>query len=268
MIAVIAGTGDLPLEACKNLLRDQRSFFVVCLFPEQNLAGLQEVIQNRAEIIAQECYKPGKILALLQQKKSSQLLFIGKVDKSNLLKHLKFDWLAIKLLASLMYKSDKAIMERLLEELRCHGIEVIKQDDVLKSLLVPPCVLTGKLTPELEQSIQMGIATATAIAHADIGQTVIIKDKMVIAVEAIEGTDACIRRGIQLGGDGVVVCKAARLDQNKKFDLPTLGPASLTTIQKGEITAIAWSSSHTLIANLETFIARARQLGITLVSVK
>ncbi|MBS1987412.1 UDP-2,3-diacylglucosamine diphosphatase LpxI [Candidatus Dependentiae bacterium] len=268
MIAIIAGTGDLPLEACKNLLRDQRPFFVVCLFPEQNLAGLQEVIQNRAEIIAQECYRPGKILALLQQKKTSHLLFIGKVDKSNLLKHLKFDWLAIKLLTSLIYKSDKAIMEKLLDVLHQQGIEVIKQDDVLKSLLVPPGILTGKLTPELEQSIQMGIETATAIAHADIGQTVVIKDKMVIAVEAIEGTDACIRRGIQLGGGGVIVCKAARSDQNKKFDLPTLGPASLASIQKGEITAIAWSSSHTLIANLETFIARAKELDITLVSVK
>jgi len=268
MIAIIAGTGDLPLEACKNFLQSQRPFFVVSLFPEQNLTGLQEVIQNRAEIIAQECYKPGKILALLKEKKTTHLLFIGKVDKNNLLKHLKFDWLAIKLLASLMYRSDKAIMEKLLDELRTHGIEVIKQNEVLQSLLVPPGVLTGKLTSELEQNIAMGMASATAIAHADIGQTVIIKDKMVIAVEAIEGTDACIKRGIQLGNGGIVVCKTARLDQNKKFDLPTLGPASLTDIKKGEISAIAWSSSHTLIANLETFTAQAQELGITLVSVK
>lgn len=268
MIAVIAGTGDLPLEACKSLLNDQKSFFVITLFPEQNLQALQEVVQDQAEIIAQSFYKPGQILDLLVKKRTTQLLFIGKVDKSNLLKHLKFDWLAVKMLASLVYnRSDKAIMERLLQELHDHGIEVIKQDEILKRLLVPPGVVAGTLTTEQEYDINVGMQAAFAIAHADIGQTVVVKDKMVVAVEAIEGTDACIKRGIQLGHGNVIICKVARHDQNKKFDLPTLGTASLAQLKKGDISVIAWSSSHTLIAQLQDFIARANELGITLVSV-
>lgn len=269
MIAVIAGTGNLPLEACKSLLRRQQSFFVVCLFANQNLSALLDVVQGSADIIAQDFYKPGQILSLLEKKGTKQVLFIGKVDKSNLLKHLKFDWLAIKILASLMYnRSDKAIMERLLEELHTHGMEVIKQDEILENLLVPPGIITGTLTHEQEHDITVGMQAAYAIAHADIGQTVVVKDKIVLAVEAIEGTDACIKRGIELGSGGVVICKAARIDQNKKFDLPTLGPASLATMHTGDVAVIAWSSSHTLIADLEQFTAQANTLGITLVSVK
>lgn len=268
MIAVIAGTGNLPMEACKNLLQQQQPFFVINLFPEQNLNSLQEIIQNQAEIIAQDFYRPGQIFTLLTAKKTTHVLFIGKVDKSNLLKHLKFDWLAVKMLASLVYnRSDKAVMERILAELHAHGIEVIKQDDILKNLLVPPGILVGTLIPEQRHDINVGMQAAHAIAHADIGQTVIVKDKMVVAVEAIEGTDACIKRGIELGRGGVIICKTARSDQNKKFDLPTLGPASLKQLKKGDVAVIAWSSSHTLIAQREQFCARAQELGITLVSI-
>ena len=114
----------------------------------------------------------------------------------------------------------------------------------------------------------MGIATAQSISRIDVGQTVVVKNGMVLAVEAIEGTDRCIKRGIDLGKKNIVVCKATHAHQNKKFDLPTLGPTSLQNIKKGDIKVIAWQASKTLIAHKETFIKRAQELGITLVSVE
>jgi len=267
MIALIAGTGTLPLEACKSLIAQNLDFFVISLFPENNLDNLQVVTMGKARVIAQDVFKPGQVLELLKKQQTTQVFFIGKVDKKHLLSHIKLDWLALKLLASTVYKSDASLMQTILDELARHNIQVIKQDSVLKSLLVPPGVLTGTLTPELEANITMGIKTAMMLSLSDIGQTIVIKDTMILAVEAIEGTDACIKRGIDLGKTGVIVCKAAQLGQNKKFDLPTLGPASLEHIQKNQISAIAWLSTHTLIAQQEAFIKKAKELGITLVSV-
>jgi len=267
MIAIIAGTGTLPLEACKNLTQRQQKFFVVSLFPEDNAHDLKTAAGDNAEIIAEQCYKPAKILNLLKEKETKKVLFIGKVDKQNLLKHLKFDWLALKLMGSLFSRGDKDIMEALLTELNKNGIETLSQEEVLGGLRVPPGILCGQLTPEIERDIQVGINIAMKTSEFDIGQTVIIKDGMILAVEAIEGTDACIKRGIQLGTKDIVVCKAASPCQNKKFDLPTLGPSSLASFKDGQIKAIAWLSSHTLIAQKHVFIKKAQELRITLVSI-
>ena len=90
---------------------------------------------------------------------------------------------------------------------------------------------------------------------------------MILAVEAIEGTDACIRRGIDLGKNNIIVCKAAQKYHNKKFDIPTIGSHTLASIKPGEIAAIAWLSGSTFVADREKFVTRAKQLGITLISV-
>jgi UDP-2,3-diacylglucosamine hydrolase len=266
MIALIAGTGTLPLEACKKFLHDHKDFFVIVLFPEDNADALRECVGNQAELIVQEFYKPNGILSLLTERTTTQVLFIGKVDKQHLLKHLKFDMFALKMLGKLINKNDTNIMEAIGAELKQRGIEIMHQDAVLGGLLVPPGILTGTLTKELTDDIHIGLATAQALAQAHIGQTVVVKNGMVLAVEAIEGTNACIRRGIELGDGGVVICKSARHDQNKGFDLPTLGPASLDGIRPGDVAAFAWLSSRTLIAQKKEFIARAQELNITLVS--
>jgi DUF1009 family protein len=267
MIAVIAGTGHLPIEAVKKLVSQQKPFFVVVLFPENNQQAIEAVTHGEAEIIAQNFYKPSEILQRLKERGATHVLFIGKVDKGHMLKHISLDWLAIKLLGSLVCKSDKSIMEGLLAELERHNLKVLRQDEVLDGLLMKPGVIAGTLTPAIQQDITLGLQAALAIAHANIGQTVVIKDGMVLAVEAIEGTDACIKRGLELGSKDIVICKAARMDQNKAYDLPTLGPASLANFKPGDVKAIAWIAPHTLIAQQEIFITRANELGITLVSV-
>lgn len=267
MIAIIAGTGRLPIHACQSLLQKKKPFFVIALFPEDNLEQLNKTIGSQAEVIAQKFYKAGAIKDLLQQKNTRQVLFIGKVDKRNLLSHVKFDWFTVKFLASLIgSKSDSAIMERIVQEFNNYGMEVISQADVLDALMVPPGILCGTLKKEDEANIAMGINMAIKLSECDIGQTVAVKDNMILAVEAIEGTDACIKRAIDLGKNNVVICKAARSTQNKKFDLPTLGPSSLKDIQPGQVAAIAWLSTHTFIADQEEFVHQAQKLGITLVS--
>lgn len=266
MIAVIAGTGSLPSEACRQLLRKQERFFVITLFPENNANELKQVVGDAVEVIPQTVFKPSVALEALKKRATTHVLLIGKVDKNHLLSKISLDWMATKFLASLVYKGDKTIMDAVVDELSQHNLQVMKQDDVLGGLLVKPGVVTGTLSDAIKRDITYGMNMALAIAHADIGQTVVVKDGMVLAVEAIEGTDACIKRGIELGGSNVVICKTARTDQNKKYDLPTLGPASLATFKPGDVAAIAWHSHCTLIAEQGIFVKRASDLGITLVS--
>jgi len=266
MIAIIAGTGALPADSCKKLAADKQPFLVISLFPEDNLSQIEDACAEYGTVIEKPFYKIGMILNFLKERAISKVLFIGKVDKNNLLKKLKFDWLYFKLAAKIIYKSDSAIMDLLVETLEQQGLEVISQKDILCDLFISPGVITGELTPEIERDIEFGLSIAKKMSECDIGQTVVVKDSMILAVEAIEGTDKCIKRGIELGKDNIVICKRARTDQSSKYDLPTLGPDSLATINKGEVHAIAWKSSQTFIADKQAFIKRAQELGITLVS--
>ena len=271
--AVIAGTGNLPREACKRLTLAGSDFFVVSLFPEDNGQLLASILKPD-QLISQALYKPSAVLDALKARHTSHVVFIGKVDKSNLLKKLSFDWLALKIMGSLVTRGDKDVMEALLAELATHGIQTLRQDHILGGLLVKPGVLCGTLTPELEINSNLGLATVLALSQTDIGQTVVVKDRMVMAVEAIEGTDACIRRGLELAQRhqpdlpaNLVICKGAHPTQNPRFDLPTLGTGSLQNFQPDDIQAIAWLANTTLIADREAFVTRAQELGITLIAV-
>ena len=170
-------------------------------------------------------------------------------------------------MARTLYRGDKKIMDALLAELEANNIKVLPQSTILQSLLVQPGILTGTISEDIQRDIDMGMNVANQISLCDIGQTVIVKDGMILAVEAIEGTDSCIKRGLELGKNNIVICKAARIDQNKKYDLPTLGPATLAEYKKGDIAAIAWQSSQTLIADKNVFIAHAQKHNISLVSI-
>lgn len=267
MIAVIAGTGHLPIQACQSLRAANKPFFVIALFPNDNASALETSIHGYTDSVTLPFYKPSMILSLLKERGTTHVFFIGKVDKATLLKGLALDWLAIKMLSSVIgCKSDKALMERLIQELKKHKIDVLHQSDVLASLFVPKGIVSGTCTKNMDLDIAFGMKTAQLLADTQIGQTIVVKDGMVLAVEAIEGTDACIRRGIELGKTDVIICKTACTNHNTRFDLPTLGPASLAGIAHGQVSAIAWSSQHTLIAHYDVFVAQAKELGITLIS--
>ena len=266
MIALIAGTGNLPAHACRSLLANKKDFFILSLFPEDNLVELRGIAPS-LKIIQRPFFKAKIILEELNKEKTDQVLFIGKVDKRVLLKKFKLDWYAIKMLASLATKSDFSIMNKIEKILEENGITIISQDTVLQNLFIPPGIVTGQITSEIKASIKMGIELAKQLSLVDIGQTVVVKDKMILAVEAIEGTDECIRRAINLGKKNVVVCKAAQPQHNKKFDIPTIGSHTIKDVKKGEISVIAWLSDKTFIADKERFIQRAQELEIALISI-
>jgi len=263
MIAIIAGTGTLPLTACKRLLDDKKDFFVLSLF-EDNYLALVETCNHVAPVFPCEVFKFGQVIKLLEEQKTTHALLIGKVDKTNLLKKFKFDWLAIQYLGSLLTNSDKSLMDKAVQILESHNIKVLNQLDVLANLCAETGVLTGVLTPELEENIAYGMEIAIKISECDIGQTVVVKNKMIVAIEALEGTDECIKRATELVGNGLIICKAIRPKHSTQYDLPTLGTKTLTGIKSKQIAAIAWQADKTFIADLVPFIKKAKELEILL----
>lgn len=291
MIAVIAGKGTLPLQACEQLAAQKKDFFVLALFQEvydqfnhhalatahlrdelnntpikNNTNSFSHHKTNALTIIFQPHYKLGALKKILLAHGTKEALFIGKVDKRELFSTLSLDWEAIKFLASLINKSDAAIMEHCIKELAKLSITVLPQDQVLQKLYAPPGILAGTLTPAIEQDIALGMETAEQLSLLGIGQTVVIKNGIVLAVEALEGTDACITRGIALGNEQVVICKTAHKTHNRQYDIPTLGSSSLATITKGSVAAIAWQADRLFIADYQYFIKRAHDLGIALIA--
>lgn len=266
MVGIIAGTGSLPVAACQTLRAQDKPFCVISLFPEDNGTALHHAAGN-APVIEQKFYRASSILNELIKLNVTSVLMIGKVNKQLLINNIKLDWLAVKLLASVAYKNDQEILQRIVDEFKKHNISVLHQNEVLPSLITKPGLISGSINEELHSQIIFGMQIAKKISMLDIGQTVVVKNNMILAIEAIEGTDNCIKRGINLGGTGVIVCKAAQAAHNTQFDLPTLGSATLKNIIAGEIQAIAWLASHTLIVDYDNFLAEAQARHITLLAV-
>lgn len=262
MIAIIAGTGLLPVTAARELTRRGEQFFTLCLFPADNKQQLVEA----GPVITPTTYKLGNVLAALKKQAVTEVVLIGKVDKRNLLSHLSYDWLLTKLLTKSLFKHDSTVIQLLIDELAAHGITTRSQRDLLSSLFVPTGIHAGILTNTMQSDITLGMTVAEQLSTHDIGQTVVVKNGMILAVEAIEGTDECIARGVKLGGGGVVICKTARTTQSNRFDIPTLGSQTLAAYQPGDIAALAWHAQRTFIAEYDQFIVEADKRSITLVA--
>jgi DUF1009 family protein len=133
--------------------------------------------------------------------------------------------------------------------------------------LVQAGVLTRRApTQDERKDIALGREVARQIAGLRIGQTVVVKRGTVVAVESVEGTDAAIRRGGELGRGGVVVVKVARADQDLRFDLPTLGPDTLHALREASATALAVEAGRALLLDRERFVAGADALDLAVVA--
>ena len=193
---------------------------------------------------------------------------IGKVTKEILYSEGKIvpDWQAVKLLMSLPDRHDDTIMNAIVAKLESLGMRVQNQTIFLKDLLPEPGVLTTrKPTADEAADMEYGFAMAKKIGGLDIGQTVVVKNKAIMAVEAIEGTDACILRGGSLG-KGVIVAKTAKPAQDNRFDMPSVGTKTLESMIKAGAVGLVMEAGQTLLVERERTLALANEHNITIVA--
>ena len=261
---LIAGDGSLPVRMAQYA--KENGFEVVCIsLANDNVNQLKKYCSK-----VYSCH-PGevnRIEKILQDEEIKQATFLGKVHKRVLLQLHKFDKRAIELLKTVKRLNDDEVMLLIVKEFEKSRIAVLDQTIFIKNLMVPSGVL-GKHKPTEEQmeDVNYGFWLAKEMGKVDVGQSVVIKDKMVMAVEAIEGTDCCIRRGAKLAKKNAVVVKVSKPAQDKRFDIPAVGLRTLKTMKKYKAHLLAVEANETIIVEQEKVVKFADDNNIVIMAV-
>ncbi|MBU0699903.1 UDP-2,3-diacylglucosamine diphosphatase LpxI [bacterium] len=237
-IGVIAGAGELPIITIEEIMASGNDPIVISvvgnpLLPEGTIRlGLGDVSQ---------------IIDTLHQQHVEEIIFIGKVDK-RLLSGLNLDERARHMLSRLSTMDDAHLMLAIAQELEQEGFNIAKQTDYLGRFIPSQGVLSQKEpNNEQQEDIDYGFSLAKKAADMGIGQTIVVKNKMVVAVEAIEGTDEAILRGGRLAINDAVIIKASSTNHDFRFDVPTVGKETISSMIKAGAMVLAVEAKRTFL---------------------
>ena len=264
-VGLIAGAGSLPLEFLKSA--KEKNVEVVIF----GIRGITDPsLESYGKLVWITLGKLQELIDRIKDENIKELVMLGKIEHSVLLENIsEFDQRAIHFLSKLKDKRAVPILEGLINELEREGLRFIDPVPFLEKLLVREGILTDTKPDEKQiEDANFGIKIAKAVADLDIGQTVVVKDGIVIAVEAIEGTDRCILRGGELGGEGTVVCKVARKNQDMRYDVPVIGVQTLKSMVKAKAKVLAVEAGKTYLIDKDKFLKFANESGITVIGIK
>lgn len=263
-LGLVAGSGLLPAELAESARRAGWRVAAVGLveLADPSLSKHVDVFEwvHLGDTV--------RMFGVLREAGVADVALAGKVPKTFLWERrdaLRPDARAIAALAKLRDRKDDSLLGMVVELIESEGLRVRSQLDLAPDLLAPIGPLGGvRPTPEQEQDAAFGWPIAKAIGALDVGQSVVVQGKAVLALEAVEGTDRAIERGASLAerGRGVVVVKVAKPRQDPRFDVPTIGLATLRTLAKGGGGALAVEAGETLVLEREALVAEADASGI------
>ncbi len=209
-----------------------------------------------------------ELIDVLKKEGVTEAIMAGGVSKRLMFTHIMPDLRALSLLARLKDRKDDTILRAIAGELEKEGITVNEATSYVKTILADKGTLTkkGPTTEELED-IKFGTMMAKEIGRLDIGQCVIVKNLSVIAVEAVEGTDETILRGGRLANGGAVVIKVCKPEQDRRFDLPTVGPTTIASMIETKSRVLAIESGLTIMIDKEGMLKAAEDAGISVIGI-
>ncbi len=198
-----------------------------------------------------------------------EAVFAGKVDHRLIFKKERFDKTSLLLLAQSREKGPLAIIKSIIDFLAGEGIEVIDPTPFIASAFCQEGILTKTLpSPEVEEDIAFGWKVAKSISGLDIGQTVVVKDKAIVAVEGMEGTDEAIKRGGDLAGSEIVAVKVSRPFQEARMDLPAVGLKTIKSLVEARGRALCFEAEKIPFFEKERAVLLADAKGISIVARK
>jgi hypothetical protein len=265
VLGLIAGQGSLPLEVARAARGRGRPVAAIAFHGQTDPA-----LEEEAEITWLHPGEVGAALAALRGAGVREAVMAGKVPKAGLYAGpaaLRPDEEALALLSKLRDRRDDSILAALADWLEERGIRLLDQAELVPGLVGGEGLL-GRTALDAQQraDVAFGFPIAKTIAGLDIGQTVVVKDGAVLAVEAIEGTDAAIRRAGQVG-PGACVVKVAKPSQDPRFDVPAIGPDTLAAMLEAKAAALAFEAGRTLVLERAALVQAADGHGIALVGV-
>lgn len=265
-IGLIAGKSDFPLLFAKAA--KSKGVKVIAV-------GIEGETKPEVERLVDKFYwvklgELSKVLEIFKAEGIKKAVMAGGITKSRIFNEaLKIDGLMKSILVKALDKKDDTLLSMITSTLKSAGVELLDSTLFLEGLLPKEGVLTkAKSSSAQEEDIKFGAKIAREVAGLDVGLSIFVKDKAVIAVEDIEGTDAMIRRGGRLAGPGGVVIKVARPKQNMKFDIPVIGPQTIRSMAEAKASCLAIEAEKTLIIDKEETVALADNSGISITAVK
>ncbi len=262
-LGLIAGNGRFPL-----LFADaarQAGYRVTAV---AHRGETPEALQDRVDEL--HWIKVGQIGHLIEHFKAAgveTVVMAGGIKKARMFTEYRPDLRALKVLAKVRHFKDDALLRALADELESEGIAVRDATQFLPSLIAEAGTLTTRPSAEQWEDIRFGAAMVKTVGRLEIGQCVVVKNRTVLAVEAIEGTDEAIRRGGRLAHGGAVVVKMAKPQQDLRFDIPAVGPTTIASMQEVGAAVLAVEAGKTLMLDKAEMLEAARKAKIAIVGI-
>jgi DUF1009 family protein len=263
-IGLIAGNNRFPFLVAQEIKRSGDR--VTCI-------ALKEEADPALEKICDKTYwlsvgKFQKVIDSLKSENVKTVIMAGQVKHVKIYSAISMDFRAVKVMGSLINKKTDTILKAIADEFEKDGMHLIASHAYLKHLLASKGLIAGKkLSSHESKNVEFGYKIAKGIAGLDIGQTVVVKDKSVLAVESVEGTDECIKRAYALGGENSIVVKVAKPNQDFRFDVPVIGLNTIDTLKENKVRAMVVESGVTLILDKDDVIEKAKKLSITIIGI-
>ena len=261
-IGLIAGGGQFPLLFAEAARARGRRVVAVAHVNET----LPELEQQADVTCWVKLGQLGRIIKYFRQEGVNETVFAGTITKTRIFQDVLPDFKGLTLWNKIDIRLDDAILRAVAQTLEEEGIRVIASTCYLDHLFFPQGLLSRKKpsTAQMED-IRFGWSIARAVGRLDIGQCVVVRDRSVLAVEAIEGTDAAIRRGGELAGSGAVVVKLKKPDQDFRFDLPATGEKTIATLAAVKGAVLAVEAGQSLLFDRTAMVRAADRAGIVVI---
>jgi len=261
-LGLIAGAGGLPLEAARLLRGQGHSLFAIAFQGLTDSALEKEVDESRWLQLG----RLEEMADALHEMGTRNLVLIGKVPKALLFQEQTIarpDAEAIRLLSEERDRGDEPLMQAIARWLEGRGFRLCDQGEMLAAMLAPVGLLSARPPSESELSdFAVGWPVVQELGRVGVGQCVVVNHASILAVEAIEGTDAVIRRAGALGGRGATVIKASRPGQDRRFDLPAVGVGTIDAMLEAGASALAIEAGSTLVLDQQNMIEAADRADI------
>ena len=263
-IGLIAGNGRFPIIFAENARK--LGYMVSAVAHVGETAPELEQAVDRIHWIRIGQFN--KLIRALKGDGVRQAVMLGGIKKTHVFSDIRPDLRAIALFSRLKIWKDDGILRAIAEEIENEGIKIRESTFGLRDILVPVGELSKRRPTNKEvEDINFGWAMAKEIGQLDIGQCVVVKDRVVVAVEAVEGTDEAIRRGGSLSRKGAVVVKRSKPQQDLRFDLPAVGPRTIQVMQEVKASVLAVEANKTILLDREDMLQQANQAGIAIVGI-
>ena len=261
-LGIIAGNGVYPSLLADSARKAGVKKIIAVAFSDETDPTFSKFVEDIEWLRVGQL---SRLLKFFRERRVRQAIMAGQIAPKNLF-DLRPDWKALLLLAKLKHRNAETIFAAIADELAKIEIDLLPATTFLEDHLAPAGLIAGpKLSRGDEEDIEFGWKIAKEIARLDIGQTVILKNGTVLAVEGFDGTNETIRRGGGLAGKRAVMIKVAKPNQDVRFDIPVIGVETMTVAAAAKIRVIAIEVGQTLLLDKDSVLRRATASNISLV---